>query len=217
MQETNQILLKALKTRYATKVFDADKKIDKDKFQTLLETLPLTPSAINSQPWHVFIVRNQQEKQRLAEAAMGYNRPKYTDADYLFIFCAKTNFTIEDFIVIEKMVATVRNTEVDEPRIQAMSGYISSMDNEEIQQWTKKQVYIMLGQFLASCALLEIDSCPIEGFDPEKMDDLLNLADKGLSSVVTVATGYRSKDDFNQLDKAPKARFQAKELITIIE
>ncbi len=193
------------------------KKIENEKIQILLESIPLTPSAINSQPWHVYVIRNQQEKQRLAAAAMEYNRSKYTDADYLFVFCAKTDFTVEDYVAIEKRVTQIRNTEVDQGRVQTMSGYIHSMEKEQIQQWTQKQLYIMLGQFLTSCVLLEMDACPIEGFEPLQMNKLLNLSEKGLTSVVTVSVGYRDKDDFNQLDKAPKARLPIDEVMTIIQ
>jgi len=217
MQEKQQLLLDALNSRYATKVFDPDNKIEDEKLQALLESIPLTPSAINAQPWHLFVVRNLQEKTRLAEAAMGYNQPKYINADSLFIFCAKTDFTLDDFVAVEEMVAKVRNKGVDEARITSMSGYIESMEAEDKKQWLQKQLYLMLGQFLTSCAILQVDSCPIEGFDPKHMDQLLNLSEKGLTAVVTVAVGYRAADDFNQLDRAAKARFPAEEVITLID
>jgi len=217
MNSEIELLMDTLKTRYATKVFDADKKIESEKISALLESLVLTPSSINSQPWHVFAVSNQDKKQYLAQAAWAYNQPKFTDADYVFVFCAKTDFSAADVTNIEQSVADVRGIKIDLARVEQMTTYVEAMDNVEKKQWLKKQIYLMLGQFLTSCALLKLDSCPMEGFLVNEMDKLLDLPDKGLTSVITVAVGYRSQDDFNQLQRAPKARLAADKVLTILD
>ncbi len=217
MEEKTKILLSALNNRYATKVFDPDKKIPKEKVDALLESIPLTPSSINAQPWHIFVVSNQKMKENLAQAAWGINQTKYINADYLFIFCAKKDYTLLDYIHLEELVARVRGVELDQKRIEGIGPYVEGMQGEEKEHWLKKQCYIMLGQFLTSCALLELDACPIEGFLSDKMDKLLGLPGKGLTSVVSVAVGYRDKNDFNQLHKAPKIRYPAEEILTILD
>ncbi len=217
MEEKTKNLLAALNNRYATKVFDPDKKIPKEKVDALLESIPLTPSSINAQPWHIFVISNQKMKENLAQAAWGINQTKYINADYLFIFCAKKDYTLADYIHLEELVARFRGVELDQTRIEGIGPYVEGMQGEEKDHWLKKQCYIMLGQFLTSCALLELDACPIEGFLPDKMDKILGLPGKGLTSVVSVAVGYRDENDFNQLHKAPKVRFPAEEILTILD
>jgi nitroreductase/dihydropteridine reductase len=91
------------------------------------------------------------------------------------------------------------------------------MSADECQEWLKRQLYIVFGQFLTSCALLDIDSCPIEGFDTKAMDQLLGLKEKGLTSVVSAVIGERDMSDFNTLDKAAKTRFPREKMITEIK
>ena len=140
MSDPVKPLLKALKNRYATKVFDASKKIEAEKIDTLLESLLLTPSSVNSQPWHVFVISNQEEKQRLAAAAWEYNQPKYINADYLFVFCAKTSFEAEDVVAVETLASQIRDIELDQQRVDLVNTYIEAMDATEKQHWLKKQV-----------------------------------------------------------------------------
>jgi nitroreductase/dihydropteridine reductase len=206
----------ALQQRYSTKVFKTGATVDSDKLQVLLDTLALAPTSINSQAWHLFVISNQDKKAQLAEATWPTNHDKYKDSAYLLIFCAKTEFSKEDLAEIEQLGADIRHTEINEQRLEALGNYISSMSDHECQEWLKRQVYIVFGQFLTSCALLDIDSCPIEGFDTKAMDKLLGLSEKGLTSVVSAVIGQRDSSDFNTPDKAAKVRFPREKMITEI-
>ncbi|WP_026958147.1 nitroreductase family protein [Aliagarivorans taiwanensis] len=210
---TNQ-LKTALEQRYSTKQFDPANPAPQDKIDTLLDTLCLAPTSINSQPWHLFVVTNQAQKARMAKAAWDANKGKFQDASHVLLFCAKTNFGKAEIRAIEELVAQVRGGEVNEQRVEMMTNYVNSMSHEMRIEWLKRQVYLVFGQCMLSAALLEMDSCPIEGFLPEQMDDALELHDKGLTSVVAVAIGQRSEDDFNTLDKAAKVRFPREAMIT---
>lgn len=220
IKEINIMLEKfknALQQRYSTKVFKAGATIDNDKLQALLDTLPLAPTSINSQAWHIYVISNPAEKARLAETTWPSNHDKYKDAAYLFIFCAKTTFNKEDLTEIEKLSADIRATDINEERLAYLNNYISSMSDNERQEWLKRQVCIVFGQFLTSCALLDIDSCPIEGFDTKAMDELLDLKEKGLTSVVSAVIGKHDSEDFNTPDKAAKVRFPRGKMITEIK
>ena len=210
-------LKNALQQRYSAKVFKAGATINNDKLQMLLDTLPLAPTSINSQAWHLYIISDPAEKKRLAEVAWPNNQDKYRDSSYLLIFCAKTAFNKQDLADIEQLGADIRNTEVNEERLTALGNYISAMPSDECQEWLKRQVYLVFGQFLTSCALLDINSCPIEGFDTKAMDELLGLKEKGLTSVVSAVMGIRDSSDFNTLDKAAKVRFPREKMITEIK
>ncbi|HEY5717531.1 MAG TPA: nitroreductase family protein [Motiliproteus sp.] len=207
-------LQQALEQRYATKVFDPNGVADEAKIETLIETLRLAPSSINSQPWHLYVITNPDEKARIAAAAWDANQPKFRDGSHLFLFCAKTQFGAAEVREIETQVAAVRGGEVNEDRIAMMTNYVNSMDEAARAEWMKRQVYLLFGQFLLSCALLELDACPVEGFLPEKMDELMALPARGLTSVVIGVVGQRSSNDFNSLDKAAKVRFPRERFLT---
>ncbi len=207
-------LIAQLEQRYSTKVFNPERKIDAETLATLKESLRLSPSSINSQPWHFFVVSTQEEKVRLAEAAWDYNQPKFRDASQIIVFCAKRDFTIADLEKIEQNVAETRNTEVSKERIAALGGYVESMTAEYRKEWTRQQAAMAFGQFMLSCQLVGVDCCPIGGFEEPKMDELLGLEEKGLTSVVVAAIGYRAEEDFNTPEKAAKARFSQEDIIT---
>ncbi|MCW8995490.1 MAG: nitroreductase family protein [Psychromonas sp.] len=212
-----QQLKNALQQRYSTKQFKAGATVENDKLEVLLDTLPLTPTSINSQAWHLYVISNPAKKCQLSEVTWPTNQDKYKDAAYLLVFCAKTAFKKQDLVEIEQLSADIRGGEINNTRIEALNSYISSMSDHECQEWLKRQVYIVFGQFLTSCALLGIDSCPIEGFNTKAMDQQLGLQEKGLTSVVSAVIGQRDIQDFNTPDKAQKVRFPRAKMISEIK
>ena len=93
-------------------------------------------------------------------------------------------------------------------------GSIKNKSNDEILNWNAKQVYLALGFLLETAATMNIDACPMEGFDNKKVDEILGLNEKGLKSVVICPVGYRSEDD--KYANNPKFRFPQSELVTIL-
>ncbi|GAA4899217.1 nitroreductase family protein [Ferrimonas pelagia] len=207
-------LQQALEQRYATKVFDPHGIAEEEKIEALLNTLCLAPTSINSQPWHLYVITDPERKAKLAQAAWDNNKPKFTDGSHLFLFCAKTDFGEADVRAIEQVVAKVRGSEINEERIAMMTNYVNTMSQAERQEWIKRQVYLVFGQFLLSCALLELDSCPVEGFLTQEMDTLMDLPKQGYTSVVAAVVGQRSANDFNALEKASKVRFSQNQMVT---
>jgi nitroreductase/dihydropteridine reductase len=84
------------------------------------------------------------------------------------------------------------------PKIQGFKNMVMStvsMPEDQRKHWMVNQVYIALGNLLTTCALLKIDSCPMEGFNPNGVDEVLGLTERGLSSVLLCPLGYRHEED----------------------
>ena len=204
-------MIEDLNWRYATKKFDPSKKISNQEFTELLEVLRLSPSSYGLQPWKFIIVHDRVLRSNLRIHAR--NQPQITDADTLIIFCA-LKYMDEGYIKqYADRIALVRG--VTKESIlgyeQMMKDSIKDKSPEIILQWMKKQVYIALGFFLNECAHRKIDTCPMEGFDPQKFDEILELPKEGLESVVLCAIGYRAEDD--HYAELKKVRFDENDII----
>lgn len=209
-------------TRYTTKAFDPARKIPEDKVAQLLAVLRNAPSSINSQPWHYFVATTQEGKARVAEGTpgtYGYNTPKLMNASHVVVFCGRNDFDdahIAAILDAEDKAGRFATPEAKVTQNNSRTYYANLHRNEknDAQAWMDKQVYIALGMLLLAAGTLEVDACPIEGFDPAALDAALGLPEKGLRSVVLVALGYRGEGDFNA--KLPKARLPADTLFTHI-
>jgi nitroreductase len=206
----NETITRQLNWRYATKKFDAKRKVQSPDWKTLEQALVLAPSSFGLQPWKFVVVNDPKVRAELRQAA--WNQPQVTDASHLVVFAVKREFTAADVDRHVKRVAAVRGASVEslEGYRQAMLGSLAR-PAEEVRNWTQRQVYIALGQFLATAALLGIDACPMEGLEPEKVDQILGLADLGYHALAFAAVGYRSEED--QYAKLPKVRYAPEEVI----
>jgi len=199
-----------LNWRYATKKFDLSKKISKQEFAELLEALRLSPSSYGLQPWKFVIVLDPLLRNRLRPHAR--NQPQITDADTLIVFCVLKSMDEGYVKHYVDRIAQVRG--VTKESIlgyeQVMVDSLKGKSPDAISYWMKKQVYIALGFFLNECAHRRIDACPMEGFDPQKFDEVLELSKEGLESVVLCAIGYRAVDD--HYAELQKVRFNENEV-----
>jgi len=212
--KSNQ-LLDQLNWRYATKQFDADKKISAADWATLETALQLTPSSAGLQPWHFFVVTNPEMREKLKPAA--YGQGQIGNASHLVVFAAKTNFSEADADAHLANVAKTQgvSTEALTPlRGMIIGGIIKGMDETARNAWSRNQIYIALGNLLTSAAVLGIDACPMEGFDRAQFDEILGLKSKGLASAVIATLGYRSATD--KYAAAAKVRFPKEKLFTHI-
>ena len=200
-----------LNWRYATKKFDTSKKISKQEFTELLEALRLSPSSYGLQPWKFVIVLDPLLRNRLRPHAR--NQPQITDADTLIVFCVLKSMDEGYVKHYVDRIAQVRG--VTKESIlgyeQVMVDSLKGMSPDAILQWMKRQVYIALGFFLNECAHRKIDACPMEGFEPQKFDEVLELSKEGLESVVLCTIGYRAVDD--HYAELQKVRFNENEII----
>lgn len=190
--------IEKLQWRYATKKFDADKKIEKEKLETLKKAIQLSASSYGLQPYKVFIIEDPELRAKLQPAA--WNQPQITDASQLIVFAHDTNFGDDQIDAYIENVVHTRGLNAED-----LKGYADFMKNkitplpEEVKSaWTARQAYIALGNLLSAAAHLEIDACPMEGFEVEAFNDILGLKEKGLSTAVIATIGYRSAEDDTQ-------------------
>ena len=191
----HKTLLKALNNRYATKLFDSEKRISNLDLETIIESVRLTPTAFGLQLMKLVIVENKNTRQELLKHS--YDQKQIVDASHLLILCKEAKFEkkhIEEYIQNISETRNVNIRDLDGFK-KMLINYRNSLDDSSLNEWIKNQVYIALGNLLTSCAILGIDSCPMEGFNNEKYDEILNLNELNLNSVLTIPIGYSSSND----------------------
>jgi nitroreductase/dihydropteridine reductase len=188
-------IIEQLNWRYATKKFDTNKKLSNAKIQTLKESFNLTATSFGLQTIKMLIVTNNDIKKSLVPYA--YNQNQVAEASHLLVICVQNNITDSDVIDYFNNVKRLRNTPdaILDPFRKNLLKTMQDKSVEERLQWSKNQAYIALGNLMTVCAIEGIDACPMEGFVPEKCDNVLNLDEKGLKSVLLLPVGYRAEDD----------------------
>lgn len=206
--------------RYTTKAFDPARKLAAADVEELRVLLRNAASSVNSQPWHFVIASSDAGKGAIAETlktGFAYNEPKVRNASHVIVFCARQSLDAEH------LAAVIAQEEADgrfpTPEAKAMQeksrAHYVGLHQQQLAdeaQWMDRQIYLALGSLLLAAGVKEIDACPLEGFDSAAVDSALGLTTKGLRSVVMVALGYRSADDFNA--RLPKSRLPAEAVFT---
>lgn len=187
--------------RYATKKFDATKKVSEEDLNTLKEAIRLSSSSYGLQPYKVIIVENPELRAQLQQAAWGQSQ--IVDASHLFIFANETNIGDE---AIDNFLNTISVTR--ETPMEALTGYgdfmkskISTLEPDLKNVWASKQTYLALGNLLNAAAELKIDVTPMEGFVPAKVNEILGLDKLGLNASLLATIGYRHDEDATQYYK----------------
>jgi nitroreductase len=207
-----ELLLTQLKWRYATKQFDPQRKISPQDWTALEESLVLTPSSFGLQPWKFVVVTDKATRQELVPASWGQHQ--VADASHLVVFAIKKNLGEKDIEVYLNRIAEVRGVpraSLASYRDMMIGSLIKGLDAAARNNWAANQVYIALGNFLTSAALLGIDACPMEGIEPAKYDEILGLDNQGLSTVVVATAGYRAATD--EYAALKKVRFPREEVV----
>lgn len=198
-------IIKALKWRYATKRFDPKRKVSSEKISIIKEAFNLSPSSYGLQPIRLVIVENQELKYQLMQYGMG--QKQIATASHVLVLCVETVIDeqyVRDHFEREK---NIRDTpdEILAPYRTYLIRHFEEKDTDFTKQWALNQAYLALGTLLTVCALEEIDACPIEGFEPQKYDEILQLKEKNLQSVLVLPIGYRAEDDiFSDFKKVRK-------------
>ncbi|HLD40303.1 MAG TPA: NAD(P)H-dependent oxidoreductase [Candidatus Nanoarchaeia archaeon] len=203
-------IIKALHWRYATKKYDPKKVPEKD-VDELLEVLRLAPSSFGLQPWKFIVVKNPELRAKLA----AFSQPKVAESSHIIVLCARTDVNEKFIKHYVESTAKIRKVPIESLK-GFHDGMITSMNNmtpEKRIEWSKKQVYLALGMLLEAAALKGIDASPMEGFMPDKFDEILNLKKEHATAAVLCALGYRAADD--GLAKAAKVRFPKEEVIVV--
>ncbi|WP_031427859.1 NAD(P)H-dependent oxidoreductase [Flavimarina sp. Hel_I_48] len=190
-----------LNWRYATKKFDASKKVSTSDLELLKEAVQLSASSYGLQPYKILVVEDEKVKQQLREA--GYGQSQFTDASHIFVFTHRTDFGEE--LVDSYISHAERIQEIEEGSLKdyekVMKNSLMDLPQEAKSGWSARQAYLAIGNLLSAAAMFKIDACPMEGFDADAFDKILDLKDQNLHAVAVVAVGYRSEDDKHQYDK----------------
>ena len=186
------------KWRYATKKFDATKKISEQDLNSLKEAIQLSSSSYGLQPYTVFIVENEDLRKAIQPVAWGQSQ--IVDASHLFVFANVVNFNADHIDALLQNMATTRGMELSQ--IQGYGDFMKSkllaLPSDVLSNWTSKQSYLALANLLNAAAELKIDVTPMEGFEPEKVNEILGLNALGLHASLLATVGYRSEADATQ-------------------
>jgi len=208
--EIDMSIISALNWRYATKKF-SNKPLNEEQVETVLESLRLTASSLGVQPWKFIVIKNKEIRDELVSHS--YGQEQVRDASHLILLAAPISYTNVDVDQYIEFMAKERGAtkEAIAGYSDIIKGYIAGHTKEQLDDWISKQSYIALGNLLTVCAVEKIDSCPMEGFDKQKWDEILGLTGMGLRSVVACPIGYRSEDDHHQVMN--KVRFPMSDLL----
>ncbi|NEO87217.1 MAG: NAD(P)H-dependent oxidoreductase [Spirulina sp. SIO3F2] len=209
---TPDTVLQQLNWRYAVKAFDPDRKIPDDVWHALEQSLVLAPSSFGLQPWKFFIVDDPELRQQLLPHSWG--QKQVIDASHMIVLAIKKDVNADD---VDRYLA--RMSEVQGTPIEQLEGFgkmvkgflVNPPFPFEVDSWSTRQVYIALGQLMTAAAMLNIDTCPMEGFMPDKYDEVLGLAEKGYHAVVACPVGYRAADD--KYATRPKVRYETADVV----
>lgn len=212
---STQDLLAALNWRYATRKFDPTRKIADSDWRVLEQALVLAPSSIGLQPWKFYVITDQSTKERLMHAA--WSQVQVVDCSHFVVFAVRKNLGSEH---VDRHIA--RMVEVRGGTAEALEKFrkmtVGNLEKARVEgrldTWQTHQVYIALGQFMTSAAVVGIDTCPMEGFEPEKFDEILGLGGTEYASVVACAAGYRIADE--RYAQMKKVRFKPEDVIVHI-
>ena len=214
MNNTEFSGIEKLRTRYATKQFDPAYLLTDEQEAEILEVLNLTPTSMGVQPYQAFLIKDMGIREQLKEAA---NNQMQVTTSSIFIVLAAGDVLEQSWTRrYSEMVASKRDVEPEKANAY-MNGFRTRMATKSKDfrlEWAARQTYIALGNLLTFCAFKQLDSCPMEGFSPEKFDEILGLNQRGLKSIVAIAIGKRSEYDYNQF--LPKIRRPLDEIVEIV-
>ncbi|WP_298497710.1 NAD(P)H-dependent oxidoreductase [uncultured Algibacter sp.] len=208
-------LLDKLKWRYAAKAMNG-KKVPEDKIARILEAARLAPTSSGLQPFEIFVIKNQDIKEQIKPIA--WNQSVITDCSHLLVFAAWDTYTADRINHMFDLTNKIRGFENEgwENYRQMLLGMYPQKDPEVNFNHAAKQAYIAFTEALTAAAFEGVDATPLEGFDPEAVDKILGLREKGLRSAVLLPIGYR-KEDEDWLVNLVKVRKPMEELVTVIE
>lgn len=189
-------IIKSLQWRYAVKKFDDSKQVSKHQIELLKEAFNLTATSFGLQPVKLVIVQNKEIQQQLV--AHSFHQQQVGNASHLLVLAIPKEYGAKDVENYFSLVKKIRNTpdEILNPFKEYLMSNLKNQTQKELFEQNKRQAYLILGNLLTTCAIEKIDSCPMEGFNPEKYDEILGLDKKNLTSVLVLPIGFRAEDDY---------------------
>jgi nitroreductase len=185
----------SLQWRFASKSFDSKKQVPQEDVEFLKKAIQLSVSSYGLQQYQVVIIQDKKLQEKLTPAS--YNQTQIAEASHVFVFCSMNN--VDETTVDEFMENTAKTRGIEKNSLNGFAKMIQSKidrsTKEQLAEWTDRQSYITMTNLLNACAVKEIDSCPMEGFIPEKYIEILDLEKYNLKPVLVVPIGYRTVND----------------------
>ena len=205
-------LIDALHWRYATKIFDAHKKISPELWTALEQTLVLTPTSYGLQPYKFLIVQDGAKRDALLPNSWG--QKQVVDCSHFVVLLARTEMNEADVKKLIQRTSAVRG--VPEEKLLKyqeliLGDVVNGPRGKIAHEWAARQVYIALGNLMTAAAILGVDTCPMEGINPPEYDNVLGLNGSGYKTVVACALGYRAADD--KYARLAKVRYEVADLV----
>ncbi len=196
----NNDFLDAMAFRHACKVFDENKKISKEDIKSILEVARVSPSSFGMEAWKFLVITNKDLKAKLRPAC--WDQVQITSCSHLVVVLAGINS-----VKPESGLPLKRFSRRDMPKDKLdfyLKLYASHLENtlccdENIYAWTSKQTYIAASNMMTYAATLGIDTCPIEGFEKDKVENILELDTKEYQVAMLLPFGYRINKQSTQL------------------
>ena len=209
-------LIERLNWRYAAKKLDPTRKVPEDKLERILEAARLAPTSSGLQPYEILVVTNAALRERIR--AIAWNQGQVTDASHLLVFVAWDNYTPERINQMFDLTNTVRgftNDGWENYRQQLLNSYPQRSAEENFRH-AADQAYIGFTAAIIAAAFEEVDATPMEGFEPDALDEILELRPRGLRSVLMLPIGYRDPDQ-DWLASLKKVRRPMEQFVTRID
>lgn len=209
----NKEIIDALRFRYAVQTFDPTKIINSEDLHTILESAQLAPSSIGLEAWKFLVIENKDIREQLKTVA--YGQSKVTDASHLIVLTYRTDY---ENIANERLERTAKTQNESVENLSGLktmveSGIARTVADGTYESWMTSQTYIPLGMMMETASLLKIDNAAMEGFDANKVNEILGLKDKNLKVATMLALGYRGEDP---VAKRPKTRRDFADVIEFI-
>ena len=208
-------ILDALQWRYATKRMTGE-KVDDQLVETIVEAARLAPTSAGLQPFHIFVISNDEVKKQIQPIALG--QPQIVESSHLLVFTSWDTVTDEKIDQVYDYTNKERglSNDVTAQTVAGLKQLFSGFTEEQQYHHTAKQAHIGLGVAIATAAQLGVDATPMEGFDKDGLDEFLKLKEKGLKSVLLLAIGRRKTDE-DWLFPLKKVRQPKEQFVTIIK
>ncbi|WP_422050674.1 NAD(P)H-dependent oxidoreductase [Shimia sp.] len=207
--------LKDLMTwRYATKKMDPAKAVSEEKVEAILEAIRMAPTSSGTQPFEVFVVTQDAMREEIRK--VGWDQSQITECSHLLVFAAWDNYSAERIDAVRTHMEELRG---ENPMItqyyENLKGAYLPRDSTVNHDHAARQAYIALGFAMLAAAELEVDCCPMEGFDADAVDQIIGLKELGLKSVTLLPLGYR-EEGADWLLPMPKVRKSREALVKTI-
>lgn len=209
---SSENIIGQLQWRYAVKRFNPTKKVSGRDWDTLSAALALSASSYGLQPWKAYVIQSPELKTKLR--AFSWNQPQVEECSHFVVLTGKTDMSeayINDYIDRTSKIRNLPKEALTAYRDMMLGSLVKGPGSKTIPEWSAKQAYIVLGNLLTTAAMIGVDACPMEGIDPQKYDEVLNLKETGYHTIVACAFGYRSDED--PFSKMTKVRLDKKDVI----